>query len=138
MSEIKWTDMSGEERFRVVELARQGEMSIKELCETFGMSRQTLSRAMEKADEAAMAALEPKAPGRKPKPVDQVKAQQLEQETDRLQKDLKHWQTKYEVAKTLIDLQRKIERGERLPGEAKASEKKNSKSRKRRKKNRRR
>ena len=93
---------------------------------------------MEKADEAAMAALEPKAPGRKPKPVDQVKAQQLEQETDRLQKDLKHWQTKYEVAKTLIDLQRKIERGERLPGEAKASEKKNSKSRKRRKKNRRR
>ncbi len=135
MSQIKWKELSGEERFRVVELARQGEASIKELCETFGVSRQTLSKAIEKADQAAVEALEPKAPGRKPKPPEQVRAEQLEQKTEQLQAELKHWQKKYEVAKTLIDLQRKLERGEPLPGEEEETpgKKRNRRKRQRRK-----
>ena len=67
---LKWKELSGEERYRVVELARQGQVALSELCKTFGVSRQTLYRAMEAADRASAAALEPKKRGRKPKKVD--------------------------------------------------------------------
>ena len=36
-----------------------------------------------------------------------------------LNKELKHWKTKYQVVRTLLDLERKLERGEPLPGEGK-------------------
>ena len=35
---MKWKDLGGEERYRVLELARKGEMSLKQICETFGVS----------------------------------------------------------------------------------------------------
>ncbi|GAJ18056.1 unnamed protein product, partial [marine sediment metagenome] len=54
---MKWQELSGEERYRVVELVRKGEVSITELCQTFGVSRQTLYRALEAADQAAVEAL---------------------------------------------------------------------------------
>ena len=114
---MKWQELSGEQRYRVVELARKGETSIRELCRTFGVSRQTLYRAMEAADRAATEALEPKVRGRKPRTPSEVRTTELESEKEDLEKELKRWQQKYEVAKAILDLQRRAERGESLPGE---------------------
>jgi transposase-like protein len=114
---MKWQELSGEERYRVVELARKGEVSIRELCRTFGVSRQTLHRTIEAADQAAIAALGPKKRGRKPRPASAVKTETLESEKETLAQELDRWRQKYEVAKTILDLQRRAERGERLPGE---------------------
>lgn len=114
---MKWQELSGEERYRIVELARKGEIPIQDLCRTFGMSRQTLYRTMEAADRAGIEALEPKKRGRKPRPVSEVKTEELESEKATLAEELNRWKQKYEVAKTILDLERKAERGERLPGE---------------------
>ena len=114
---LKWKALSGEERYRVVELARKGKLPIRELCQTFGVSRQTLYRAMAAADRASAQALELKPRGRKPKPASTVRAMELEAGNAELHTELKHWKTKYQVARTLLDLERKLERGERLPGE---------------------
>jgi transposase-like protein len=116
---VRWKDLSGEERYRVVELARKGEVAVSELCRTFGVSRQTLYRALEAADRASAEALEPKPRGRKPKPASEARATELEASNTDLRKDLEHWKTKYQVARTLLDLERKLARGERLPGEGK-------------------
>ena len=106
---LKWKELSGQERYRVVMLARKGEVSVGELCKTFGVSRQTLYRAMEAADQAAMEALEPKKRGRKPTPVLEVETKELSASNAGLKKELDHWKTKYEVAKTFIELERQLE-----------------------------
>lgn len=121
---MKWKDLGGEERYRVLELARKGEMSLKQICETFGVSRQVLNRAMEKADRASVEALEPQKPGKKPKAPQAVEIEQLTATKTDLEKDLEHWKQKYEVAKTFLELERKLERGQRLPGEQGPAEKK--------------
>ena len=107
---LKWKELSGQERYRVVMLARQGEVTVRELCQSFGVSRQTLYRAMEAADQAAMEALEPKQRGRKPTPVSEVQTKELTASNANLQKELDHWKTKYEVAKTFIELERQLDR----------------------------
>ena len=114
---LKWKELSGEERYRVVEMARKGQVAISELCQTFGVSRQTLYRAMAAADRASAQALELKPRGRKPKPVSEVRTTELEAGNAELSKELEHWKTKYQVVRTLLDLERKLERGEPLPGE---------------------
>jgi transposase-like protein len=114
---LKWKALSGEERYRVVEMARKGEVAISELCKTFGVSRQTLYRAMESADRASAEALEPKKRGRKPRPESEVRSTELEASNAGLHKQLEHWKTKYQVARTMLDLERKLDRGEPLPGE---------------------
>lgn len=113
---LKWKELSGPERYRVVTLARKGEVSVRDLCKTFGVSRQTLYRAMEAADQAALEALEPKKRGRKPTPVSEVKTQELTASNASLQKELDHWKTKYEVAKTFIELERQLEAKSYLGG----------------------
>lgn len=112
-----WKDLSGEERYRVVQMARKGEVPIQELCTTFGVSRQTLSEAMEKVDQAAMAALEPKSPGRKGPTPEVAALAEARKATTTLEKDLAHWKTKYEIAMTFVELHRKVLDGEPLPGE---------------------
>ena len=114
---VKWQELTGEERYRVVEMARKGQVAISELCKTFGVSRQTLYRAMEAADRASAAALEPKKRGRKPRPASAARTEELEASNAGLNKKLEHWKTKYQVARTLLDLERKLDRGEPLPGE---------------------
>ena len=114
---LKWKTLSGEERYRVVEMARKGEVAISELCKTFGVSRQTLYRAMAAADRASAEALELKRRGRKPKPANEVRTTELEAGNAELSKQLEHWKTKYQVVRTLLDLERKLDRGEPLPGE---------------------
>ena len=114
---LKWKELSGEERYRVVEIARKGQVAISELCKTFGVSRQTLYRAMAAADRASTEALELKQRGRKPKPANEVRTTELEAGNAELRKELEHWKTKYQVARTMLDLERKLERGEPLPGE---------------------
>ncbi len=114
---LKWKALSGEERYRVVEMARKGQMAISELCTTFGVSRQTLYRAMAAADRASAQALELKQRGRKPKPANEVRTTELEAGNAELSKQLEHWKTKYQVVRTLLDLERKLDRGEPLPGE---------------------
>ena len=106
---LKWMELSGQERYRVVMLARQGDVKIRQLCQTFGVSRQTLHRAIEAADQASMAALEPKKRGRKPTPVTERQAMELTHSNSSLQKELAHWKMKYEVAKTFIDLERQLD-----------------------------
>jgi transposase-like protein len=106
---LTWKELSGQERYRVVMLARTGEVAVSQLCKTFGVSRQTLYRAMEAADQAAMEALEPKKRGRKPTPVSEVQAKELTVSNAGLKKELDHWKTKYEVAKTFIELERQLE-----------------------------
>jgi len=124
---LKWKELSGQERYRVVMLARQGEVAVRELCKTFGVSRQTLYRAMEAADQAAMEALEPKQRGRRPTPVSEVQAKELTASNANLQKELDHWKTKYEVAKTFIELERQLDQKSSSSGRGK-------KNRRRRKK----
>lgn len=114
---LKWKQLSGEERYRVVEMARKGEVAVKELCRTFGVSRQTLYRAMAAADRASAQALEPKKRGRKPRPASEVRSTELAASNAGLHKQLEHWKTKYQVVRTMLDLERKLERGEPLPGE---------------------
>ena len=114
---LKWKALGGEERYRVVEMARQGQVAIRELCQTFGVSRQTLYRAMAAADRASAQALELKPRGRKPKPASEVRTTELEAGNAELSKQLEHWKTRYQVVRTLLDLERKVERGEPLPGE---------------------
>ena len=114
---LKWKELSGEERYRVVEMARKGELPLSELCKTFGVSRQTLYRAMDAADRASAEALEPKKRGRKPRPASESRSTELEASNAGLQKELEHWKTKYQVARTMLDLERKLDRGEPLPGE---------------------
>jgi transposase len=121
---MKWKDLGGEERYRVLELARTGQMPVKEICETFGVSRQVVSRAMEKADRASVEALEPKKAGKKPRGREAVEIRELSTEKAALEKELAHWKQKYEVAKTFLELERKLERGQRLPGEESSGEKK--------------
>jgi transposase-like protein len=114
---MKWKNLGGEERYRVVEMVRTGEVSLKEICETFGVSRQALHRAMEKADQASIHALEPKPPGKKPKTHQAVAMEELTTTNADLEKQLDHLKQKYEVARTFLDLQRRLTRGERLPYE---------------------
>lgn len=121
---MKWKDLGGEERYRVLELARKGEMPLKQICETFGVSRQVLSRAMEKADRASVEALEPQRPGKKPRGREAVEILELAAEKATLAKELEHWKQKYEVARTFLELERRLERGQRLPGEQGPGEKK--------------
>ena len=60
-----WKEMGPEERYEVVQMAMSGKMPLKDLCEAFGTSRQTLKKAMARAREATMKSLEPQSPGRK-------------------------------------------------------------------------
>ena len=117
----------------MLEMVRKGKISIKQICETFGVSRQVLSRAMEKMDQAAVEALEPRKPGRKQKTVQELENEELVAGKTSLEKELDHWKQKYEVAKTFLDLQRKLERGETLPGEEGQGRKKTKNQSKRRK-----
>jgi len=114
---VKWKELSGRERYGVVEMARKGELAVSEVCKTFGISRQTLHRAMREADRASAEALDPKRRGRKPPILSEVRASELEASQAELHKELEHWKTKYQVARTLLDLERKLDRGEKLPGE---------------------
>ena len=109
---MPWKELSGEERYRLVEMARKGHVPIKEICETFGLSRQTLHRAMSKADEAAVQALEPKAPGRKGKTPEEARVEELEATLREHHKALEQWKTKYQVALAFLELERKYDRGE--------------------------
>lgn len=116
---MKWKEMTGPERCRVVEMARRGEKSLKEICETFGVSRQALSKAMEKVSQAATEALEPKRSGRKAKSQAEKKVAELSQRATSLEKDVQHWKTRFEVAQAFIDLSREQERRERVQGKKK-------------------
>jgi len=111
---MKWKDLSGQERYHVIQMAKEGKVSIKELCQSFGVSRQTLKTAMDKADRAAMEALTPKSPGRKCKSKEQAQAEAMKQQKEELQKELDLWKQKYEVAMTFVDIHKKLLNGESL------------------------
>ncbi len=116
---VRWQDLSGQERYQVIELMRRGKVEIKQLCESLGVSRQTLYRAMEAADQASIEALTRKRRGRKPQPASETQIKELQKDKKTLEKQLHRMSQKYEIAQTLLDLQRRAERGEVLPGEKK-------------------
>jgi transposase-like protein len=111
---MRWKELSGQERYQVVQMAREGKVPIKELCRSFGVSRQTLKTAMDRADRAAMEALTPKSPGRKGKSKAQTEAKAIKQEKDSLQKELDLWKQKYEVAMAFVDIHKKLLNGQEL------------------------
>jgi len=113
----RWQDLTGEARWEVIEQARRGEIPVKELCRSLGISRQTLYRAMEAADQAAKEALAPRPPGRRKKPVTETQVESLQQDLADREKELARWRQKYEVTRTLLSLERKLAQGEPLPGE---------------------
>jgi hypothetical protein len=53
-----------------------------------------------------MQSLEPKKPGRKGKSAEEQEITELTKKTTGLQKTVKHWKTRYEVAQAFIDLMR--------------------------------
>ena len=116
---VKWQDLTGAERLQVIEKARQGRVSLAELCRTFGMSRQVLHRAMKTVEEAATEALEPKPRGRKKAPASETKIKELEQALKQKERELSQLQQKCEVMQALRELEQKLDRGESLPGEKK-------------------
>lgn len=118
-SRMRWQDLNGRERYRVIELLRKQEVPATELCKTFGVSRQTLYRAATAVDQAALAALTPKRRGRKPETLSRQQVRQLERQQKKLEQRLERMSQRYEIAQALLDLQRQAERGERLPGEKK-------------------
>lgn len=117
---VRWQQLSGEQRYRVLELLNKGAVEVAELSRTFGVSRQTLYRALAMAQAAGIAALTPKPAGRKPPPAAQQKLTELQTEKKKLERELLLTRQKYEVAEALLDLQRRLDRGESLPGEKKA------------------
>ncbi len=121
--QLKWRDLDGQQKYEVVELARKQGVQVKELCQAFGVSRQTLYRAMETADKAAIKALSPKPKGRPPVPLPQKDIQALRARNKELEQDLKRQKLKNEVAQALLDLQRKFDRGQKLPGGKKTGRK---------------
>lgn len=121
---VKWTEMTGEERYRVVELVRKGEQSVKEICETFGVSRQALHRAMERMEAAAKAALEPGKPGRKSRPEEEQRIIELSKKQSSLEEEIAHWKKRFEVAQGFIDLQRTTAEKERMMAKRERDKKK--------------
>ncbi len=117
--QLRWQDLDGQERYRVVELIRKGEVKIQDLRRTFGVSRQTLHRAVAAADRAAVEALTRKPRGRKPEPATKTQVRELTRRNRELAENLEHMSKRYEVAKALLELQRKADRAETLPGEKK-------------------
>jgi len=114
---MKWKQMDGQERYQLIEMVRKGQVPVTQICETFSVSRQTLYRAMERLDEISVQALQPQKAGRKGKSHQQQMLSELATEKNQLQKELLHWKTKYEIAKTFLDLERRYDRGQPLPGE---------------------
>jgi len=112
--QMKWKELNGEARYRVVQMAREGKVPIKALCQSFGVSRQSLKTAMDKADQAAMEALTPKSPGRKGKSKEQAEAEAMKQEKVSLEKELDRWKQKYEIAMTFVDIHKKLLNGQEL------------------------
>ena len=130
---MQWKDLSAEERYRTVEMAMTGQATIAELSQSFGVARKTLYKAIEEARTGAIAALAPKKRGRKPTPLTEVQAAESEKEKEALSKELEHWKTKYEIAKTFLDLQRQDSPGmDSPPSPAPASVPKKKKVRLRR------
>ena len=118
---LKWKNLNGEQKYQVVELARKEEISITELCQTFGISRQTLYRAMDMADTASTEALSPKPKGRPRTTPTEKEIQSLQGKNKELEASLKRQRMKNEIAMALLELHRKADRGEKLPGEKKTS-----------------
>ena len=118
---LKWKNLNGQQKYQVVELARKEETSITELCNTFGISRQTLYRAMDMADTAATEALNPKPKGRPRTPPMEKEIQNFQVQIKELEASLRRQRMKNEIAMALLELHRKADRGEKLPGEKKTS-----------------
>ena len=120
---LKWKDLDGQQKYEIVELARKQGTQVQEVCKTFGISRQTLYRAMEAADKGAIEALSPKPKGRPPIEPSQKEITTLQNRNKVLEQDLKQQKLKNQVAQALLELQRKADRGEQLPGEKKTNRK---------------
>ena len=123
---MQWSELSPEEKYHVVELAESRAMPVTELCATFGVSRQTLHAAREKARVAAVAALAPQPPGRRPRSPEAEDVAALKAGQARTQAEVTHWKQRYEAAMAFLELERKLARGESLPGETQEAKKKSS------------
>jgi len=107
-------EVEGSGRSPEVQGGGTGEDSVTDLCRTFGVSRQTLYRAMDLTDKAATAALTAKRKGRPPIPVMEKDLQVIHVRNKQLESDLKQEKLKNQVAQALLELHRKAERQQRL------------------------
>ena len=109
---MKWKDLDAQERYRAVMMLIRGEATVAELSRTFNVSRQSISRAREQVEQAALDALEPKSPGRKAKSEEQRQIEALQQQQDQLRQELAQERKKVEIAQAFLDLERTLGRGE--------------------------
>jgi hypothetical protein len=116
---MKWQDLDAGQRYEMLQMIRLGKTTVPHLAETLSVTKATLYEALKAAEEAAKAALVPGRPGRKPRPEAEVQVSDLLEEKAKLEKLVQEWQTKYEVAKTLLDFERLVDSGGALPGEKK-------------------
>ena len=108
-----------------------GETTVQATAEMFQTSRTTLYRAMERAEEAAIAALAPQPRGRKGPSEEELKLRALTQQLEAKTAEVGQWETKYEVAQAFIELQRQALSGT-TTGPAKESDPKKARRQRRR------
>ena len=98
-----WQDLNAKERYRLVRMAQDGTNTIAEICEMFEVSRTTLTKAMEKAEQAAVEALQPKKRGRKAKE-EAPQIMELSKENASLAKEVKRWKGRYKFMQAYNEL----------------------------------
>jgi len=133
---MKWTELDAQERYRAVMMLIRGEATLAELSRTFHVSRQVLSRAKAQAEQGALAALEPKKPGRKAKSEEQRQIEALQQQQEQLRQQLAQEKKKVEIAQAFLDLERTLGQGEsaETTGKKKNRDKRRRRARRRKKK----
>jgi len=132
----KWTELDAQERYRAVMMLIRGEATLAQLSQTFSVSRQVLSRAKAQAEQGALAALEPKKPGRKGKSEEQLQIDALMEQQGKLEKELEQEKKKVEIAQAFLELERTLGQGESAEpaGKKKNREKRRRRARRRKKK----
>jgi len=134
-----WKEMNSEQRYKIVEMVKDGVMSMKEICEMCSVSRTTLNKAVDTVEQAAMEALEPKSPGRRKKEENPL-ITQLTKENESLKKKAKDWEAKFRFMEAYNDVMSKptekqrTKRAEQLLTEEERRQRRNKKKRLRKKK----
>ena len=112
----RWRDLTGAEKWEVILESQRDRVRMRDLCESFGMTRQTLHRCKAAAERAAKSALEPRSPGRKPRPESEKQTEALREELEATRNELDLMRQRYEVTKTLLSLERKLSAGDSRTG----------------------
>jgi len=91
--------------------ANPGRGDAGELSQTYHVSRQVLSQAKAKVEQAAQAALEPQKPGRKARSEELLQIEALKEQQGKLEKELAQEKKRVEIAQAFWELERTLDQG---------------------------